>query len=71
MNTRSTSAWAAAAAEHAVTQQMQAARGNGMTGQGTLTYRGVTSQVVPGKDSATVEVDACANASQFVVKERA
>ena len=36
-----------------VKQQMQTARGNGMTGKGTLTYRDTTSQSVPGEDRAT------------------
>lgn len=52
-----------------VKQQMQTARGNGMTGQGTLTYRDITSQSVPGEDRATIEVDACIDASKFIVKD--
>lgn len=52
-----------------VKQRMQAARGNGMTGKGTMSYRDVTSQSVQGKDRATIEVDVCADASKFVVKD--
>lgn len=52
-----------------VKQRMQAARGNGMTGKGELSYRDVTSQSVPGEDRATVEVDVCVDASKFVVKD--
>ncbi|GAA8849945.1 hypothetical protein DUHN55_32040 [Helicobacter pylori] len=52
-----------------VKQRMQAARGNGMTGKGEMSYRDVTSQSVPGEDRATVEVDVCVDASKFVVKD--